>query len=172
MSRYTQNLDTSRRTLVLIDKETESKLTITQHLTEAFFEKLGEDDNGIDELVEFANDLANDLSTGVLALELFGDSEIYFDDDKFPRLSGGIYLRKCEINNPDLLNVRLTNLYIPDAESFRCMYSTIDDLNWEYLAPLTISHSFANSGYDTILNEAGPNHNEWFMNKDVTGTAW
>ena len=171
MSRYVQNLDTVRRTLVLIDKETESKLTITQHMSEAFFEKLGENDD-TDELVEFANDLANDLTTGVLALELFGDSEIYFDDTKFPRLAGGVFLRNCKINNPDLFNCRLANVDAVNPEKFHVMYSTVEDFDWAYVAPITISHCFTNKGYDTVIKGAGPNNNEWLMNKDVTGTMW
>ncbi|KAB3419282.1 hypothetical protein F9Z84_07200 [Escherichia coli] len=171
MSRFKTQLDTVLRNVIVIDTETENKLTITQKQSTSHWgslELLDEEDR----LVTFANDLQDDLNNGQIALELFGDSTITFDDNNYPQLSGGIYLRKCELHNPELINVRLTEVTATSCERLIVSYSTIDELFWRFNEKLHISHCFINDKYRDIKDRMSKTANEWFMNSRVDGEMW
>ncbi|QBZ70852.1 hypothetical protein pETSU_271 [Edwardsiella phage pEt-SU] len=171
MSRFKTQLDTVLRNLIVIDTETENKLIITQKQSTSHWgslELLDEEDR----LVTFANDIQNDLDTGVLALELFGDSTITFDDNNYPNLSGGVYLRNCHLHNPGLTNVRLQDVIVTNTISLTLSYSTIDEFKWEHTEKLHISHCFINDKYRDIKDRASKTANEWFMNNRVDGEMW
>lgn len=94
MSRFKTHLDTAKRSIIVIDTETDNKLHITQKQSTSHWgslELLDEED----QLVTYANDLQSDLDNAQIALQLFGDSYITFDDNNFPSLFGGIKLPEC-----------------------------------------------------------------------------
>lgn len=171
MSRFKTTLDTVKRNLIVVDSETGNKLTITQIQSTSHWgslELLDEEDR----LVTFANDLAGDMESGVLALELFGDSTITFDDNNYPNLYGGVYLRNCSLHNPDLTNVRLQDVTVVNTIGVTLSYSTIDEFKWEHKEKLHISHCFINDKYRDIKDRASKTANEWFMNNRVDGEMW
>lgn len=171
MSRFKTNLDTVQRSVVVIDSETGNKLTIIQKQSTDYrgrLELLDEED----QLVTFANDLQGDMDSSVLALELFGDSIITFDDNNYPRLSGGVYLRKCELHNPELTNVRLMEVTATSCEQLTISYSNVDELFWQFKEKLHISHCFVNDKYCGVRDRMSKTANEWFMNNRVDGEMW
>lgn len=171
MSRFTTTLDTCLRTLIVIDTETDNTLQIKQEISDNYFENLSDSDT--DRLVEFANDFQDDLTNGQIALELKSNVNILtFKDNDFPHLAGGVALRNCVINNPNLINVDLWNVHILKSKRTAITQSTIEGLNWDSHAPVTISHCFVNEKYNTILERISDDRNEWFMNNRVDNEMW
>lgn len=171
MSRFTTTLDTVRRTLIVIDTETDSKLTIQQKLSKNFVNKLLDDDE-CDGLVEFANDFSDDLTNSVLALELFGDSTITFEDKNWPQLTGGVYLKRCVISGAVLHNSSLTDVIATCADRFHISSTTIDSFEWPHGGNLSLFHCYVSDKYSSVRERATPAHNEWFMNNRVDNEMW
>lgn len=171
MSRFKTTLDTTLRTLIVTDTETDSKLHIKQNQSTSHrgsLELLDEED----QLVTYANDLQSDLDNGQIALQLYGDSFITFDDNSFPSLFGGVKLRGVEVNNPNFRNVDLKEFKAPWSDECIVSNSTIDELCWIHKNKLHISHCFINDKYRDVKDRLRQTANEWFMNNRVDGELW
>lgn len=171
MLRFKTTLDSVKRTLTILNIESQFKLTITHLCSDGYMNKIL-DNECTDDLVEFANDLGGNLENSLLALELYGDSEITFTDNNWPELSGGVYLDKCKLHNPSIRDSTLRSVNVSNAESFIVSNSTIEVLAWEHREKLHISHCFINERYNIVTKHMSPNSNEWFMNQPVAETLW
>lgn len=171
MSRFKTHLDTAKRSIIVIDTETDNKLHIRQQQSTAHWgslELLDEED----QLVTYANDLQSDLDNAQIALQLFGDSYITFDDNKFPSLFGGIKLRNVKVHNPNFNNVDLRDFEAICSDECIISNSTIDELEWPHGSKLHISHCFINDKYREVKDRMSQQMCEWFMNRRVDGEMW
>lgn len=134
-------------TAVITDLRTQGKLHI--HFT-------GTDDpTG---LIEFIDQLRESLwNTGELALELFGESHIYFD--WMIVLNGFVSLRNCELHNTDLENVKLSNVNVKLWKNAIIKYSEMEnqvlqheggDLMVHFCCPDVIRH-YSLLSNDTLI---------------------
>lgn len=170
MSRFKQILDTKLRTLKVTDTETDGTLEIKQNIPFSYFDNIGEGD--VDRFVEFANDLADDLSKGTIALELYGENVIEFNNEDFPILTGGIYLKNCILSNPRLINVHLTNFDASCADELIVSFTTAEHFEWVHGSKLHLSHCFINERYSEVPDRMTIQLCEWHLNQRVDGEMW
>lgn len=171
MSRFKTTLDTCLRTLIVTDTETDSKLHIKQIQSTSHWgslELLDEED----QLVSYANDLQADLDNGQIALMLYGDSHITFDDNNFPALFGGVKLYNVKVHNPNFRNVDLKNFEAVCSDECIVVSTTAEDFEWPHGSKLHLSHCYINERYNAVKERMSMQMNEWFMNNRVDGETW
>lgn len=111
-------------------KDTVPALTIINKLSESYLDTM--DEGTLNPLVEYANDLQEQIDNGQVCFTLVGQNNfITFTDNNFPLLEGGVYLKDVNINNPYLKNVKLVNVDIRRAESTTIHFTKIDGLLYE-----------------------------------------
>lgn len=129
-NQFFTKLENSKLYLIRKDGDQGPALTITNKLSESYLDTM--DDGTLNPLVEYANDLQNQIDRGGVCFTLVGsDNFITFTDDHFPMLEGGVYLKNVNINNPYLKNVKLVNVDIQHSESTTIHFTKIDGLLYE-----------------------------------------
>lgn len=171
MSRFKTTLDTVLRTIIVTDTETESKLHIKQNQSTDDWGKLELLDEE-DQLVSYANDLQDDLNNAQLALMLYGDSFITFDDNNFPSLYGGVKLHNVKVHNPNFRDVDLRNFEAICCDQLVVVSTTAENVEWPHGSLLRLSHCFISDKYSDVRERMSMQLNEWFLNQRVDGELW
>lgn len=170
MDMFNQALDTNKRTFTLTDKSTGATLVFRQDQSQEYLDAADFDDT--DRLVEFVNDLVEDLTKGVIHLRFWGENLLTWDDDKFPCLQGSIQLENCTIDNPRLHNAVLKNVKIPNAGNTNISYSNIFGLEHNFAGDIYICYCIVNDSYSQVRDGLLLGKNEFLMGKAVDGTMW
>lgn len=167
-SRYTISVNSPM--CVITDNHTGGTLKIQQVLTEEYMDKMSESD--LNPLIEFVNDLQEELDKNNLALNLIGNENqfVYFDD-RTPILEGGITLKKVYLVNPFLANSDLRNVFVNKVEESHFSHSTVADFKHEIEGTerLHISHCFINETYPIKTSKK---QTEFLMNICRNGEMW
>lgn len=170
MNNFEHVLDTVKRTLTLKDKRHHSTLVFRQDQSQEYLDATDFDDT--DRLVEFANELMEDLANGNIHLRFWGENLITWDDDKFPELQGSNQLENCTIDNPRLHNTALKNVKIPNAGNTNISYSNIFGLEHNFGGDIYICYCIVNDTYTSVRDGIKAGKNEFLMGQAVDGTMW
>lgn len=167
-SRYT--IDIKGQCCLIRDNLTEGCLHITNQLSEEYLNNLG--DNDLNPLVDFCNDLQEEIDNHKVSLELLGDDNfITFPDTDVPVLQGTVSLRNVNLYNPFINNSIMENVMVTNVEG--CIFSHCDITgfthNFKNSEDLHLSHCFINGQY-SIDNSA--ERTEFLMNICRNGEMW
>lgn len=167
-SRYTVTINAHH--CLIRDNLTEGCLHITNQLSEEYLDNLG--DNDLNPLVDFVNDLQEEISNHRVSLELIGnDNFITFPDTDTPVFQGTVSLKDVKLYNPFIKNSVLESVKVANVQS--CIFSHCDITgfthNFENSADLHLSHCYINAQY-TIDNSA--DRTEFLMNICRNGEMW
>lgn len=155
---------------IITDHLTGGKLTVKQHLTPSYIDKLT--DNDTNPLVEFSNSFYEEIGNRNLTLRLIGtENTVTFTDDNVPIFEGGVTLQKVDLVNPFIGNSTLRNVQVLGVDECHISHSSVDDFKHVFTdsRKLHLSHCFINDAYP-INNSA--RRTEFLMNKCRNGEMW